>query len=116
MVKEKMSKVNEQWLFLQDVAKLIEYIRDNKLVATGGELWRTAEQQKIYVDKGLSKTMNSKHLERLAIDLNIFSANGKLILCPDHVGEFWESLNSFKNEWGGSWKTFKDSGHFQRNG
>jgi hypothetical protein len=109
-----MSKVTEQWLFLQDVAKLIEYIKSQDLVCTGGDLYRTVEQQTIYVKKGLSKTMQSKHLERLAIDLNFFSANGKLILCPDDVGAFWESLNT-KNEWGGSWKTFKDSGHFQRN-
>jgi len=108
-----MSKVTEQWLFLQDVAKLIEYIKSHGLVCTGGELWRTAEQQKIYVDKGLSKTMNSKHLERLAIDLN-FIDHGKIIDCPDHVGDYWESLNSFKNEWGGRWH-FRDLGHFQRN-
>ena len=107
-----MSKVNEQWLFLQDVAKLIIFIADNKLVATGGELWRTAEQQAIYVKKGLSKTMQSKHLERLAIDLN-FIDHGKIIDCPDNVGDFWESL-CIKNEWGGRWH-FRDLGHFQRN-
>jgi hypothetical protein len=109
-----MSKVTEQWLFLQDVAKLINFISFNKLVCTGGELWRTAEQQAINVKKRVSQTMDSKHLERLAIDLN-FIADGKIILCPSQIGAYWESLNT-KNEWGGSWKTFKDSGHFQRNG
>ena len=108
-----MSKVTEQWQFLQDVTKLIEYIRDSDLLATGGELYRTVEQQAIYVKQRLSKTMNSKHLERLAIDLN-FVKDGKIIVCPSHVGKYWESLN-VKNEWGGSWKSFKDSGHFQRN-
>jgi len=108
-----MSKVTEQWLFLQDVSKLIEYIKSHDLVCTGGELWRTAEQQKIYVDKGLSKTINSKHLERLAIDLN-FIDHGKIIDCPNNVGDYWESL-SVKNEWGGRWH-FRDLGHFQRNG
>ena len=110
-----MSKVIEQCQFLQDVAKLIEYIKTCDIVCTGGDLYRTIEQQAINVKKGVSQTMSSKHLERLAIDLNFFSADGKLILCPEYIGKFWESL-SVKNEWGGSWKTFKDSGHFQRNG
>jgi len=105
--------IDDQWAFLIDAAKLINYINVWGWSASGGELWRTKEQQKIYVKKGLSQTMNSKHLDKLAIDLNFFD-KGKLIECPASIGKYWCDLNP-KNEWGGNWKSFKDSGHFQRN-
>lgn len=108
-----MSLVKEQWEFLKDVAELIVYIHSIGFTATGGELWRTKEQQEIYVKQGKSKTKNSKHLERLAIDLNFFDSKGNLIVCPDMIGNYWESLSD-KNEWGGNW-AFVDAGHFQRN-
>ena len=108
-----MSKlILEQWEFLKDVAKLIPFIESRGLTATGGELWRTPEQQAIYVKKGLSKTLTSKHLERLAIDLNIFK-DDKLITCPQEIGKYWISLSA-KNAWGGNWVNFRDYGHFER--
>lgn len=110
-----MSMVQEQAAFLLDVAKLIQYATSLGLVVTGGELYRTAEQQQIYVQTGRSKTMKSKHLERLAIDLNFFK-DGKLTYsAPEvlEVGKYWESLNS-KNSAGMFWKSFKDAPHFQR--
>lgn len=41
-------------------------------MSTGGELWRSPEQQEIYFKTGRSKTMNSNHLRRCATDLNFF--------------------------------------------
>ena len=108
-----MAKVLNQWLFLQDVARLIQKIKELGYVATGGELYRTEYQQKEYIRLGLSQTMQSKHLDKMAIDLN-FIQDGKIIGCPKAIGDYWVSLSK-KNEWGGNWKTFKDSGHFQRN-
>jgi hypothetical protein len=105
--------IKKQWEFLKDISALIHFIAENGLTATGGELWRTKEQQSIYVKKGLSKTMNSLHLTRLAIDLNFFDTQGNLIECPQMVGDYWETLSP-ENEWGGNW-SFKDYGHFQRN-
>jgi hypothetical protein len=109
----------EQNAFLGDVAKLIEFIdnKDDGVLITGGELYRTADQQRIYYNAGLTNTMhNSKHLKRLAIDLN-FIVNGKLIsekaiLKP--YGDYWESLNP-KNRWGGNFKNLDDTDHFERN-
>ena len=110
-----MSLVNEQAAFLLDMCKLIQKATDMGFVVTGGELARTVEQQQIYVKTGRSKTMNSIHLKRCAIDLNFFK-DGKLtydvaVLKP--VGDYWESLNP-KNQWGGNWKSFKDVPHFER--
>lgn len=111
-----MSMVNEQWHFLKDIALLIKYAESRGFVLTGGELWRTPEQQKIYVETGRSKTMNSNHLKRLAMDFNIF-VDGEL--CWDmsklkELGTYWESLSP-ENRWGGFFSTLTDMPHFERN-
>ena len=111
-----MSVVTEQAAFLQDVAKLITWAFDNRFTLTGGELFRAPEQQAIYVKTGRSKTMNSNHLKRCAIDLNIF-VNG--VLCYDKtelapLGAYWESLSP-KNRAGMNFKSFIDMPHFERN-
>ena len=120
-----MSLSDKQWIFLQNVAKLITYAEEQGYKLTGGELYRTHDQQYLYYNgrtiiKGKlvgttrkSKTMNSKHLKRLAIDLNIFK-DGVLTYKYEDVeplGTYWKSLNS-KNDWGGFWK-WKDVPHFQ---
>lgn len=110
-----MSMVSEQFMFLQDVAKLIQFCVSEGIIVTGGELYRTEEQQQIYVRTGRSKTMNSNHLKRLAIDLNFF-IDGKL--CYDvpslsKIGTYWESLSPH-NSAGMFWKSFKDVPHFER--
>lgn len=111
-----MSLSQEQAAFLLDACELIQYATDQGFMVTGGELFRTAEQQAIYVNTGRSKTFNSNHLKRLAIDLNFFK-DGKIIwdkatLAP--LGAFWESLNP-KNRWGGNFKSLVDCPHFERN-
>jgi hypothetical protein len=111
-----MSMVTEQAAFIQDVAKLITWAFDNGFTLTGGELFRTPEQQSIYVKTGRSKTMNSNHLKRCAIDFNIF-INGTL--CYDKaklapLGAYWEALSP-KNRWGGNFKSLLDVPHFERN-
>ena len=67
-----MGLVQEQWEFLKDVSKLIKKAEDLDIVLTAGEMFRTKEQQEIYFKTGKSKTMNSNHLKRLAVDFNFF--------------------------------------------
>lgn len=110
-----MSMVGQQAEFLLHAARLIQHATSLGFLVTGGELHRTPEQQQIHVANGRSKTMRSRHLERMAIDLNFF-IDGKL--CYDveklrPIGEFWESL-SVKNSAGMFWKSFKDVPHFER--
>jgi hypothetical protein len=110
-----VSLVDEQAGFLKDVAKLINKCFELGFLVTGGELWRTPEQQAIYLKKGLSKTSDSMHLKRCAIDLNFFK-DGVLVgkrdpLIP--VGEYWQSLNP-KNRWGGNFTNIIDCSHFER--
>ncbi len=116
-----MSLVDEQAAFLTDVCKLILRATELGFTITGGELERKPEMQEIYVRTGRSKTMNSRHLSKCAIDLNFFKmVDGKRTLIYDihdedlkEVGRFWESLSP-KNSWGGNWNSFKDVPHFER--
>lgn len=111
-----MSLVAEQAEFMKDVSKLINFCFEQGWVITGGELFRTVEQQQIHFKAGRSRTMNSIHMKRCAIDLNFFR-DGKLVwdkqqLAP--IGAYWESLNP-KNRWGGNFRSLVDVPHFERN-
>lgn len=116
-----MAMNKEQAVFLQHVGELIRKAPDFGLLLTGGELYRTPEQQALHIKNGRSKTMHSQHLLRLAIDLNFFEIGPdnslKLIYDGDsvrHLGAFWESLDPLANRWGGNWSSFKDTPHFER--
>ena len=101
-----------QSIFLLNVAKLIIWAFDNGMELTGGELYRTPEQQEIYVKTGKSKTYNSRHLSRLAIDLNLF-IKGQFITDKESykpLADYWKSLNP-DNIAGYDW-TF-DANHFE---
>ena len=110
-----MSTVREQAAFLLDVCKLIEKATELGFQVTAGELYRPPEQQQIYVKTGRSRTMNSLHLQRRAVDFNFFK-DGKLTydkaaLAP--LGLFWESLHPL-NSWGGNGVKLVDTPHFSR--
>ena len=110
-----MNLSQEQQVFVQQVAQLI--LRANSLGVnlTFGEAYRTKKQQEIYVQEGKSRTMDSYHLNRLAIDFNFF-IDGQLISRHPHIsflGNYWESLDPL-NRWGGHFDHFYDGGHFER--
>jgi hypothetical protein len=113
--------IDEQWTFLKDVGKLIIKAEELGIILTGGELYRTFEQQEIYVRMGRSNTLNSQHLKRLAIDFNFFKdvdGDGIKDLTYDieivrPLGEYWESLSPY-NRWGGKFHNWKDVPHFER--
>ena len=111
-----MSLNKEQFEFTKDVASLIVYANLLDINLTFGHAYRDKETQQRMVDTGKSKTLNSNHLKRLAVDFNFF-INGKLIYDKhklSELGQFWESLNE-KNRWGGNFKSFTDTPHFERN-
>ena len=88
------------------------------------EMYRSVETQKGYVARGVSKTMSSKHLSGLAVDLCFIADlkdDGKMNYKAEdyrRLGEFWESLGG---TWGGRWGDDKttepidgwDAPHFQ---
>ncbi len=122
-----MSRIPEQAEFLLAFCDLIRWGTEQGYVLTGGELWRPLEMQEIYLKTGRSKTLKSEHLNRLAVDLNIFrrNADGSLRLCTrDEIkplGEYWEQMHP-RHRWGGSWRgaveakrsDFIDAPHFER--
>ncbi len=107
--------VSEQWKFLQDVSLLINKAKELGIVLTGGELYRSREQQLSYFHSGKSKTKTSQHMKRLAIDFNFF-IDGQLTYEKEKIqplGEYWEGLSP-ANRWGGNFKNFTDTPHFER--
>ena len=105
---------DKQFEFLKDFSRLINYCVAHEIKITGGELYRTEYQHAEHLRTGKSKIATSRHLKRLAIDLNFF-IDGKL--CYDFkelekIGDYWQGLNP-KNRWGGFWE-WKDIPHFER--
>lgn len=110
-----MSAISEQAAFLLDMGRLVLKATELGFQVTAGELYRTPEQQEIYVRTGRSKTMQSLHLQRRAVDLNFFKS-GKLVydkaaIAP--LGAYWESLHPW-NSWGGNGIKLVDVPHFSR--
>lgn len=103
--------------FAHDVALLILEAGKMGLGVTFGEAWRPPELQQVYIQTGRSWTANSRHLDRLAVDLNLFVdgeyARDEELYVP--LGEFWEALRPGLNKWGvGDGAPRKDANHFER--
>ena len=110
-----MTLSEHQREFARDVAELIRFAFDNDMELTFGEAYRTAEQQAIYVRSGLSRTMDSFHRKRLAVDMNLFIENEYQTKAEPYrpLGDFWKSLNT-NNRWGGDFAGLGDANHFER--
>ena len=117
-----MKLSQKQQLFAKNVGLLLDWVYTHKgWGVTLGEVYRPKVLQYLYLWAKRSQTLKSKHLDRLAIDLNLF-IGGKYITNPEKyrpLGEFWESLGS---RWGGRFGVKKkdydtkigwDSGHFE---
>jgi hypothetical protein len=121
-----------QQIFSQNISRLIIYANSLGVNLTFGEAFRSQDQQELYYygktihpddgeltivnDKKRTRTMNSNHLKRLAIDFNFF-IDGKLFYKhPDieKIGAYWEKLDKL-NRWGGNFTNFYDAPHFERN-
>lgn len=117
-----MTLRQEQMMFTKDVVLLLQKAIELDYEVTLGEVERPQEMQEIYFKTGRSKTRDSQHSKRLAIDLNLFK-NGRLCSAEEikPLGKWWESLSE-KNRWGGSWRglveagksKFVDGPHFER--
>jgi len=119
-----MTLREKQAAFWPLVAMLILKARDLGTPILIIEWVRTARQQQLLVAKGASKTLKSRHLDGLAVDIAFLSDiqdDGRLNYEPDkykELGEYWESLGQ---RWGGRFgddpKTERiegwDAGHFE---
>jgi len=99
----------KQRRFTRLVGLLIEYAYAHGFELSFGEAWRTPEQAALNAKAGKG-IANSLHIDRLAVDFNLFR-NGKwLNSSEDHkpLGEYWESLAP-DCVWGGR---FGDGNHY----
>lgn len=109
-----MSLREKQSLFAINLARLIIFTYEKGFELSLGEAWRTPEQQRIYLRRGLTKTSHSRHMDRLAIDLNLFK-NGKYLTATSdyqELGDYWKTLHP-DNRWGGDFTSLSDGNHFE---
>jgi D-alanyl-D-alanine carboxypeptidase len=118
-----MSLRHDQAQFTVMFGQLISYATSHGLVLRLGDAWRNTEKlkcpkcdfmhsyQDMLVYNGRSQTLNSKHADRLAIDLVVERAIGGVVDTADWegLGSAWEQLGG---QWGGRWKS-NDRMHFE---
>jgi len=104
-----MSELQQQ--FAQAAAKLIQKAAEMGYGVTLGEAWRTPEQAALNAQKGTG-IAHSLHIERLAIDINLFRDGQYLTQTEDFrpLGEWWESQGT-NYKWGGRFAR-ADGNHF----
>lgn len=109
-----MTLYEKQILFAENMSMLVDHIFTKGYKCTIGEVLRTPEQAAIYAAQGKG-IINSLHLKKLAVDLNIFSSDNKYPLTIkdlEQFGRYWEGLHKL-NRWGGRFKDRPDSDHFE---
>ncbi len=82
---------------------------------------RTVEEQRVFVQKGSSRTMNSYHLTGCAVDLYVnYPGGGVNMQAPiEAYAEIARAMKEAGAEmgieviWGGDWHNFKDFVHYQ---
>ena len=109
-----MGSLNQaQFEFMEDLAKLLNYIYAQGYTCSGAELYRTPEQAALNAKKGTG-VAKSAHMQRLAIDLNLFKDGIYLQESDAHkpFGDYWKLLR-IDNRWGGDFKR-KDGNHYSK--
>jgi hypothetical protein len=113
-MKEPLSLLTKQHIFALKTAYFIEYLNSIGYKVTFGEAYRTKEQAEIYAKEGLG-IVHSLHCDRLAVDLNLFDLDDKMLTTFDEIkpfGEHWEQ-NGPEYRWGGRFKHLVDLNHFE---
>jgi len=100
------------------VVKLAAHYTEHDFIITEG--LRTVERQKILFSKGLSKTMNSRHITGHAIDFAPVvdgEITWKTPAFPPVIAVFKRAADELKISIisGGDWKSFRDYPHIELN-
>lgn len=121
--KKSLEKINNPKLHPKLKLLLTEAIKTSPIDFTVIETVRTLEQQRIYVAKGTSKTLKSRHIPSTnksgmceAFDIAPYPIDWKnikrFVVLSDHIKKTANTLG-INIEYGGDWKTFKDYPHYQ---
>jgi peptidoglycan L-alanyl-D-glutamate endopeptidase CwlK len=109
--------------FREKVYRLLGDLAEERIYMVIVETSRTIERQRELVDAGLSRTMDSKHIRDLAVDMypvQGYTNEGRprvsrIIYDPKHP--VWQKVGAVAERheifWGGRWENFKDYGHFE---
>lgn len=114
---------NKSLLLLNEVHRdlrqvMLEAITDSPYDFAITEGLRSKERQQELFDKGLSKTLNSRHLTGKAVDIAVF-VDGDITWNYKYYKEVAEhilvvsKLNAAPMIWGGNWKSLVDAVHFE---
>jgi hypothetical protein len=108
--------VEKQNAFLLAVADLIQHVHNCGLLMSGGSLYRTKEEAERMSEEGKG-IRNSLHCLKLAIDLNLFRADGSELKTVEEfrpIGEWWkeQSTEEYPRAWGGDFHDRPDAYHF----
>lgn len=95
----------QQFEFTYAVSQLIQFAYMNGYTLSMGDAWSKPEYE--------AHSRDSKHYNRLAIDLNLFKDGKFLQETSDHepLGRFWESIGG---TWGGDFPR-PDGNHYSWN-
>lgn len=108
-----MTLGEKQRLFMKLLGQFLVWIYQQPGYAvTGGELLRSKEQAIANSVSGAG-IANSLHLEKLAVDLQLF-VNGVYqtdTSAYQSLGDYWKTLDPLCR-WGGDFTTRKDGNHF----
>jgi hypothetical protein len=106
-----MTLGQKQRQFTRMIADLIIFAYDHGYELTFAEAYRTPEQAALNAKagKGISTSL---HLDRLAVDFNLFKGGVYLTQTEHHkpLGEYWKSLHR-ENAWGGDFSK-PDGNHY----
>ena len=107
-----MSLLPLQQQFAQDAAKLIQKAAELGYGVTLGEATRSPEQAAWNAAHGKG-VANSLHIDKLAIDINLFKPDGTYItdsIGHTELGAWWKALGP-RHMWGGNFQRL-DYNHY----
>lgn len=98
---------------LYEVVLLARHLSEVPFEITDGK--RTIEEQKHYYETGKSKTMKSKHLDGLAVDVVPIPVTWEPKAFLPIAEAMFKAADMLDTPivWGGDWRTFKDYPHFE---
>lgn len=115
--------LEKQFQFSKMIGQLFNWMAEKEYHWTLGDAWRSTDKlqcahcgwehsyQELLVYNHRSQTLNSKHLDRLAVDIILFTPTKALAPAEDYLplAEKWESLGGIA----GYRFKFRDAGHFE---
>jgi hypothetical protein len=103
-----------QEMFVELSVALMEFTLDQGYQLRYGETYRPQEMQDLYYKRGSTKTKNSQHTKKLAVDLLLFKDGVYLTDAAAYafMAEYWESLSPYCYA-GIRITTLVDANHFE---